>query len=156
LAKLHQYRLQLRWTGAGGGGTTGYAAYGRDYIVSAPGKADLAGSADAAFRGDAARWSPEELLLASLSACHQLWYLHLCAEAGVVVTAYEDSPVATMREQPDGAGQFESATLRPMVTIAPGSDGAGAAALHAAAAAKCFIARSVNFPVRHEPVVRPG
>ena len=151
MERVHRYEVHLRWTGAGDGGTTGYAAYGRDHVISAAGKPDLLGSSDPLFRGDAARWSPEELLVAALSACHQLWYLHLCAEAGVVVMAYGDAPIGVMREQADGAGQFEAVTLRPTVTLAAGSDTARAQALHEAAGAKCFIARSMAFPVRCEP-----
>jgi organic hydroperoxide reductase OsmC/OhrA len=116
--RTHEYRLHLRWTGAGDSGTASYAGYGRDHVLSAPGKPDLAGSSDPAFRGDRARWSPEELLIGALSACHQLWYLHLCAEAGVVVLAYEDDPVGMLHERPDGAGAFVGVTLHPAVTIA--------------------------------------
>ena len=47
----------------------------------------IAGSADPAFRGDRTRYNPEDLLVASLAACHMLWYLHLAADAGVVVVA---------------------------------------------------------------------
>ena len=83
-------RLRLRWTGDRGVGTASYTAYARDHEITAPGKPAIAGSSDPRFRGDATRWNPEELLLGAISACHQLWYLHLCAEAGVVVTAYVD------------------------------------------------------------------
>ena len=150
---LHHYRLHLRWTGAHGTGTTHYRAYGRDHVMSAPGKPDLLGSADPAFRGDPACWSPEDLLLAALSACHQLAYLHLCTQAGIIVLAYEDDAEATMRTGSHGAGQFESATLRPTVTITPGSDAARAQTLHDEAEQQCFIARSVNFRVHHTPIV---
>jgi organic hydroperoxide reductase OsmC/OhrA len=148
----HLYRLHLRWTGAGASGTTSYAGYGRDHVISASGKPDLDGSSDPAFRGDPARWSPEELLLASLSACHQLWYLHLCAKAGIVVLAYEDDPVGIMQEQPDGAGQFAGVTLHPVVTLARDIDCERAATLHEAAGRMCFIARSMRFNVRVAPV----
>jgi organic hydroperoxide reductase OsmC/OhrA len=153
-ARLHRYGVHLRWTGAGETGTTGYAAYSRDHVISAPGKPDLPGSSDPLFRGNPTRWSPEELLLSSLSACHQLWYLHLCAEAGVTVLAYEDQPEGLMREQADGAGQFDRVTLRPCVTICAASDAAHAQSLHAAAASMCFIRRSMAFPVLHEATLR--
>lgn len=149
--KRHSYTIQVEWTGNRGSGTSSYRAYARSHAIAAPGKASIAGSSDPAFLGDAAGWNPEELLVASLSACHQLWYLHLCAEAGIVVQAYRDEPVGTMQEQPDGAGEFESVTLRPHAVLAPGSDAAKARALHDTAARMCFIARSVAFPVSHEP-----
>ena len=104
-------------------------------------------------QGDRTRWSPEDLLVASLSACHKLWYLHLCAEAGVVVDAYVDEAIGVMEESADGSGQFVEVTLRPRVILAPGSDKAKAQSLHHQAHSKCFIARSVNFPVLCEPVI---
>ncbi|PRX44783.1 organic hydroperoxide reductase OsmC/OhrA [Prauserella shujinwangii] len=147
----HGYAVTVTWTGNTGTGTSGYAAFSRDHDVSAPGKPVLAGSSDPAFRGDPARWNPEELLVASLSECHMLWYLALCAQAGVVVTDYVDEAGGTMVEQPGGAGQFTEVVLRPRVTVAEEAMLAKAEELHGPAHEKCFIARSVNFPVRHEP-----
>ncbi len=156
MTRQHHYGVIVTWTGNSGGGTASPRAYSRAHAISAPGKPAIAGSSDPSFRGDPARWNPEELLLASLSACHKLWYLGLCAEAGIVVTAYEDHAEGSMAEQPDGAGQFTGVTLRPRVTLAAGTDVAAAAALHEAAHAKCFIARSVNFPVAHRPEIIVG
>jgi organic hydroperoxide reductase OsmC/OhrA len=149
--KHHTYAVQIEWTGNQGSGTSSYRAYSRDHCISAPGKTAILGSSDPAFRGDATRWNPEELLVASLSACHKLWYLHLCAEAGIVVQAYGDTPIGVMVEVPGGAGQFESVTLRPHAVLASGSDEAKARRLHDDAALMCFVARSVSFPVGHEP-----
>jgi organic hydroperoxide reductase OsmC/OhrA len=149
--KQHTCSIRLDWTGNRGSGTSSYGAYSRAHELTAPGKAAIAGSSDPAFRGDPARWNPEELLLAALAACHQLWYLHLCADAGIVVLDYNDSPSGLMIEQPDGAGQFESVTLRPHARLAPGCDEQLAHRLHDAAAEKCAIARSVAFKVDHEP-----
>lgn len=148
--RKHSYRLTLDWTGNLGSGTSGYRAYTRDHSLSAPGKPAIPGSSDPAFLGDASRWNPEELLVASLSACHQLWYLHLASEAGVVVTAYRDDPEGTMIEEADGGGRFERVLLRPTMTLASGSNEAVAMALHEKAHHLCFIARSVNFPVECE------
>lgn len=145
--KVHRYAVGLEWTGNRGEGTAAYRSYDRDHRLFAPGKPAILGSSDPAFRGDAARWNPEELLVASLSACHQLWYLHLCAAAGVVVIAYTDDATGEMVEAPDGSGAFHGVTLRPTVTIASGGDAEQAAALHQQAHAMCFIARSVRFPV---------
>ena len=153
MPRQHRYVVDLAWTGDLGSGTSAYRSYSRDHVLAAAGKAPIAGSSDPSFRGDAGRWNPEELLIASLSACHQLWYLHLCAEAGVVVTAYEDQAEGVMVEEAGGEGQFVSAVLRPRVTIARGADATLAERLHDAAHQKCFVARSVNFPVSHEPVI---
>ena len=148
--KTHRYSVTVRWTGNTGPGTSGYKNYERRHEISAgTRKPTIPGSSDPAFRGDAQRWNPEELLVASLSACHKLWYLHLCAEAGIVVLAYRDRAEGEMEEQADGSGSFQRVILLPHVTVAAGSDMAKARELHDAAHAKCFIARSVNFPVQH-------
>lgn len=149
----HRYRIGLKWTGDAGSGTSGYAAYRRDHVVTAAGKAPIAGSSDPHFRGDPQRWNPEELLVASLSACHQLWYLHLCADAGVVVMSYEDQAEGLMQEAGDGGGRFTQVVLRPSVQIRSGCDRELAASLHARAHSLCFIARSVAFPVTCEPKI---
>jgi organic hydroperoxide reductase OsmC/OhrA len=151
VAKRHTYSIRLDWVGNEGSGTSSYTAYSRAHELSGPGKQTIAGSSDPAFRGDPARWNPDELLVASLSACHQLWYLHLCTDAGVVIEAYSDNASGVVIAQPDDAGQFESVTLHPHAKLAPGSDAQIARRLHDAAAQKCFIARSVAFEVRHEP-----
>jgi organic hydroperoxide reductase OsmC/OhrA len=148
----HRYRLSVVWTGNRGPGTTGYRDFDRAHEIRARGKPTIAGSADPAFRGAQDRWNPEELLIASLSECHMLWYLHLAAAAGVVVTAYRDEPVGTMVM--DGTtGAFSEVVLHPQVILADPSMAERAQALHADAHAYCFIARSVNFPVRHQPVI---
>ncbi|MCY3830426.1 MAG: OsmC family protein, partial [Rhodospirillaceae bacterium] len=113
----HTYTATITWTGNRGEGTRSYRGYGREHDIACPGKPVLRGSADPAYRGDADRHNPEDLLVAALSACHMLWYLHLSASAGVVVTAYEDRAEGTMRTQADGAGEFTGVTLRPRVTI---------------------------------------
>lgn len=141
----------MTWTGDLGAGTRGYRDYARDHEISAEGKAAILGSSDPNFRGDASRWNPEELLVASLSACHQLWYLHLCSAAGVVVHRYVDAAEGEMAEDADGGGRFVRVILRPRVGLAPGADTERAKALHHEAHQKCFIANSVNFPVSVEP-----
>lgn len=152
--KLHTYAVTVTWTGNEGTGTSAYPAYSRAHTIEAEGKPVILGSSDPHFRGDPVRWNPEELFLASLSACHKLWYLGLCAGAGVTVLAYEDAASGEMVEEPGGAGQFTSVTLRPRVTISAVSNRASAEALHREAHAKCFIARSVNFTVVIEPIIR--
>jgi len=153
MTKTHTYQLSLEWTGNAGTGTSQYRGYQRDHVVRAPGKPELLGSSDAAFRGDRERWNPEELLVAALSACHQLVYLHQAALAGVVVTAYTDDAVGEMVEDDHDSGQFRSVLLRPTVTVTADSMVDAAQQLHATAHDKCFIANSVNFPVHHEAVV---
>ncbi len=147
------YRASIAWTGNQGTGTSGYKAYSRDYNIDAPGKPTLAGSSEVAFRGDKARYNPEDLLVASISSCHMLWYLHLAAEAGIVVETYVDEAEGTMVVESGGAGRFSGVALRPRITLAPDSDFKAALALHETAHEKCFIANSVNFPVSCEPVI---
>jgi organic hydroperoxide reductase OsmC/OhrA len=148
--KRHHYRTALAWNSEGGA-TTSYRAYSRDHTVHIDGKPDLAMSSDPAFRGSAARHNPEDLLVASLSSCHMLWYLHLCAVAGIMVTAYADEAEGAMIEDANG-GRFERVVLHPRVTISAG-DPAKAAELHHEAHRQCYVANSVNFPVLCEPVI---
>lgn len=152
IAGDHTYSVTVTWTGNTGPGTTGYRSYDRAHAIGAGGKPDIPGSADPAFRGDRGRWNPEEQLVGSLSACHMLWYLHLCSEAGIAVQAYQDVAEGVMQQRPDGSGQFVEVVLQPEITVPPGTDLERARALHGAANTMCFIANSVNFPIRHEPV----
>ncbi len=156
MGKTHTYRVEVEWTGNHGSGTSRYDAYGREHRIQASGKTDIAGSSDPAFRGDPTRWNPEDLLVASVSACHKLWYLHLCAVNGVNVVSYLDRAEGTMAEDADGSGRFTEVVLRPEIVVTPGSNLEKAETLHVVAHAKCFIANSVNFPVRCEPRVSVG
>ena len=150
--KEHHYEMQVTWTGAAAGGTRDYKTYSREYRADFPGKPSVTGSADAAFRGDPNLHNPEDMLVLALSACHMLSYLALAALEGLEVTGYEDSARGTMQQEGRG-GRFTEVVLRPRVTVAPGSDSARAEALHEEAHQTCFIANSVNFPVRHEAEV---
>ena len=152
--KQHRYEMALNWTGNQGSGTSDYRGYSRNHELSAPGKPVLAGSSDPAFRGDPSRYNPEEMLVGALSSCHMLWYLHLCAVNQVVVEEYRDDACGLMQEHADGAGEFTEVTLRPQVVVGAGSDVAVAARLHEQAHEMCYVARSVNFPVKHEAVIR--
>ena len=153
MSRIHTYTLTVRWTGDRGTGTSGYRAYGRTHEVTAPGLPALPGSADPAFRGEPDRWNPELLLVAALSQCHLLWFLHLCADAGMVVTGYTDEPSGLMAQDNDGGGRFTQVTLRPRVTVAAADMVERAVALHEPAHQRCFIANSVNFPVEVQPDV---
>ncbi|QQS01868.1 MAG: OsmC family protein [Austwickia sp.] len=180
----HTYDVVVTWTGNRGPGTTTYAGYGRDHEVTAAaglpgGPPVLLGSADPAFRGDPTRWNPEQLLVAALSQCHMLWYLHLAAASGVVVTAYEDRAHGVMVTDASGGGRFERVALRPVVTLAASNEGGDAAdareagdaprspdappspdvqaralLAHEEAHERCFVANSVNFPVVVDPQLR--
>ncbi len=149
----HRYELTTTWTGNRGSGTSGYRDYDRAVTIEIDGKPALFASSDKPFRGDPARWNPEDLLLAALSECHLLSYLHACVQAGVVVVAYEDAATGTMLEDGRGGGAFTEVVLRPRVTVADASMTDAATAAHAQANAWCFIANSVNFAVRHEATV---
>src|ERR1700716_3895488 len=118
MPKEHQYQVLTKWTGNLGPGTSQYTAYSRNHEISAPKKqAPIAGSSDPLFRGDRTRYNPEELLVGALSACHMLWVLHLCTEAGITVTEYVDIAEGVLTENADGSGQFTEVVLRPRVTI---------------------------------------
>jgi organic hydroperoxide reductase OsmC/OhrA len=153
MGRKHNYRVTVTWTGNRGQGTSNYRAYARDHLIETEGKPPILGSSDPHFHGDRTRWNPEELLLAALSACHKMSYLHFCAVFGVVVMDYVDHAEGTMEEDGKDGGRFTEVVLKPRITITAESEMAMAERLHHTAHEKCFIATSVNFPVRCEPVI---
>lgn len=155
--RSHHYRITNRWTGNLGEGTTTYRTYSRNHEISGAGKCvPIPASSDPLFRGDSARYNPEELLLGALSACHMLWVLHLCADAGIVVTDYSDDAEGEMTELEDGSGHFTKAVLHPRMTIRDAARMADAVGVHERAHYFCAMAQSVNFPVECVPEIRAG
>lgn len=153
MTKQHDYTSRVSWTGNRGAGTRTYKGYDRTWDICVPGKPVVHCSNDPLLGGDSTLMNPEDLLLSALSACHMLWYLHLASSAGVVVHAYEDSPIGIGEVAADGSGAFKEATLRPIVTISQDSDPVRAREIHGDIHKYCFIARSVNFPVHHAPEI---
>ena len=153
MTKLHRYRASVSWQGNLGKGTADYRGYSRNHDIVVEGKPVIPASSDVSFRGERSRYTPEDLLLASLSGCHMLWYLHLCSVNGVIIVEYSDDAEGDMVENKDGSGQFSQVTLYPRVVVSESSMLEKAGALHAEANKLCFIARSVNFPVLHRPEV---
>ncbi len=151
MSKNHTYHVSIKWTGNRGEGTAKYDAYDRSYTISATNKIDILGSADAPFLGDITKYNPEDLLLASLSSCHMLWYFHLCADAGVIVVDYTDKPTGILTQNETGSGAFSEVTLNPIVKVKENSMIEKAIELHEKAHKCCFIANSVNFPVSNNP-----
>lgn len=155
MKKEHHYSLNIQWMGNTGLGTANYSAYERRFTCRAADKPDILGSSDPAFRGDKRCWNPEELFVSSLASCHMLWYLHLCADAQIIIQAYEDFPTGKMVESSNGSGSFVEVVLRPVVKLADQSQTERAMELHPMAHKKCFIANSVNFSILIEPSVMP-
>ena len=150
----HHYRAELTWDGSRGAGTSTYDGYGREYRVTIEGKPELRGSADPAFRGDAATHNPEDHFLAAISGCHMLSYLALCAKYGIRVEAYRDVASGIMQEDGKGGGRFTEVVLHPSVTIADAQHAERAMTLHERGHDLCFIASSCSVPIRHEATVR--
>lgn len=150
MAKAHQYKTSLVWTGNKGSGTMDYRSYDRSYVISVNNKPAILGSSDSEFMGDKNKYNPEDLLVSSLSSCHMLWYLHLCSQNGIIVLDYKDNAVGKMMENEDGSGYFTEVVLNPVVTITDESQTEKANSLHEKANKMCFIANSCNFPVKHQ------
>ncbi len=146
----HHYKLTVKWTGNKGMGTSSYKDFERSHSIFVDNKVEIVGSSDPAFRGDKTKHNPEDLLLASVSSCHMLWYLHLCAVAGIIVTDYTDNATGIMTETSNGGGRFTEITLYPTVTVTENSMTEKAIELHKKANELCFIANSLNFPVYHK------
>ncbi|MHA4809783.1 OsmC family protein [Flavitalea flava] len=151
--KEHHYNATITWTGNLGEGTKNYRAYKRHHTTSITGKPDILGSSQPSYQGDADRHNPEDLLLASISTCHMLWYLHLCSVAGITITGYVDRPEGTMLEKDDGSGHFTEVILHPEIIITDPAKIEKAKSLHHDAGKMCFIANSCNFPIKHVPVI---
>lgn len=154
MKKQHDYKLTVKWTGNKGTGTRTYTGYERSHSISIEGKPDILGSSDPVFRGDKTKYNPEEFLVAALSSCHMLAYLHLCSDAGIVVVDYTDDAKGTMIETENGSGHFTEVTLNPVVIIDDSSMIDRANTLHEEANKVCFIANSCNFPVHHKPICK--
>lgn len=151
MATQHHYKVAISWRDDNG--TNGYAGYSRDHNINVTGKPAIEASSDPAFRGNPAKYNPEELFLASISNCHMLWYLHLCAVNGVIVLHYEDHAEGIMEEQANGSGRFTGVTLYPVVTVSSKEMLDKAKELHTEASKFCFIANSLNFAVAHQPEI---
>jgi len=152
--KKHQYQTNLIWTGNLGVGTANYAAYSRDYRLEVLNKAAILGSSDSAFKGDENKHNPEDLLVASISSCHMLWFLHLASSKGIIVTDYSDTATGTMIENENGSGYFDSVILYPVVTITDPTRIDETNELHQLANKYCFISNSLNFKVKHDPICK--
>ena len=153
MANSHQFLVKVDWTGNQGSGTSSYRSYSRDHLIHIAGKPSLPGSSDPAFRGDPSRYNPEDMLIAALSACHMLSYLHLCAVNNVVVMSYSDEAEGVLTLDANGGGRITSVTLKPRVTITAESSKEVALSLHLDAQKLCFIANSVSCPVHHKPEI---
>ncbi len=149
-----EYTARITWTGNRGEGTSGYAAYGRDHVISIDGKVAIEGSAEAAFCGDAEKHNPEDLFLSALGSCHMLFFLSLAARSGIRITAYEDQVRGRIAISPEGGGAFDEITLSPVVTVTEAGMIDEARELHASAHKRCFIANSCSVPVHVVPLVR--
>lgn len=156
MSTLHNYNLAINWTGNQGTGTSNYKEFDRSYTIQIENKADILGSSDPEFRGDNTKHNPEELLLASVSSCHMLWYLHFCSEAKIIVTHYIDNATAILEETENGNGKFTSISLNPTITITEKSMVEQATELHKKANEFCFVANSLNLKVDHRPVINVG
>lgn len=156
MSKDHHYKVSVKWTGNLGTGTSNYKGYSRNHLIQVEGKPPIESSSDPAFRGDPNRYNPEEMMVAALSSCHMLWYLHFCSEAGIIVTSYIDYAEGTMVEDQSGSGRFTEVILKPSISLANMQMMDQANALHAKANQFCFIANSCNFPVKHLAIYSIG
>lgn len=148
--KNHKYEIKVEWTGNEGKGTLNYKSYNRNHTILGNDKYnEILASSDPSFLGDKSRYNPEDLFLSSLSACHMLWYLHLCSVHKIIVTNYIDNAIGIMEETKNGSGKFKEVILNPSVTIKNKGLIDKANQLHSEANKMCFIANSCNFKIQH-------
>lgn len=147
----HIYTLNLQWLGEKGLSTI---KNDRKYLVEIAGKPSFIGSADKVFHGDPQYYNPEDLLLASLSACHMMSYFYVCRKAGIEILSYNDHPEGALVLDSSGSGRFTQVILKPIIAIANVQQIDLAIFLHKEAGKLCFIANSVNFEIVYNPIVR--
>jgi organic hydroperoxide reductase OsmC/OhrA len=152
--KQHHYTTQITWTGNNGTGTSGYTEYERSHSIQTEGKVVIEASSDAPFRGDVSKYNPEDMFLASIASCHMLWYLHLCADNGIIVKTYVDNPTGILQTFTNGSGNFTEIILHPVVEVTDASMIEVALRLHHSAHENCFLSNSVNFEIFIEPKVK--
>ncbi|MDW5291019.1 OsmC family protein [Formosa sp. PL04] len=108
-------------------------------------------SAAKAFKGDASKYNPEELLMAALSSCHFMSYIYVCEQAGIFILKYSDNVEGFLKLNDDGSGAFTKIILKPKVTIKTVELKELAEALHTKAGRLCFIANSCAFEIEYKP-----
>ncbi len=132
--------------------------YSRRHVIRFDGGAEVAGSSSPhvvrAPYSDAAAVDPEEAFVASLSACHMLWFLSIAAGRAFCVDRYVDDAQGVMGRNAGGRMAMTTVTLRPRVVFsgAPTPTREDIVAMHEEAHRECFIANSVTTDVRCEPV----
>ena len=152
--KEHKYKSKIEWTGNKGSGTDNYRNYERSHNIIIENKPTIRGTSDPAFRGEIDKHNPEDFLLSSLSSCHMLWYLHFCSVNNIIVEQYTDFAEGIMVEESNGRGYFKEVLLNPIVTVKSKDMVEKAIELHKKANEYCFIANSVNFPIKHNPIIK--
>jgi organic hydroperoxide reductase OsmC/OhrA len=150
----HHYKLTAVWHGNKGEGTKNVRAYDRSHTVSIAGKPDQFLTTDNAAVGDKTKLNPEDLLVTAVASCHMLSYLYVCALEGVVITSYRDNATGIMIENETSAGSFKEVTLNPECEVAKESMIERAIELHHKAHEMCYIANSVNFEVKCNPLCK--
>lgn len=152
MTKEHHYNLTTKWHGNKGTGTSTVRSYDRSHTVTIANKPELNLTTDNPAVGDKTKLNPEDLLVAAVSSCHMLSYLYVCAMEGVIVVDYVDHAEGIMIENEEGGGKFKEVTLNPEVIVADQSMVDKANELHHKAHEICYIANSLNFEVKCNPV----
>ena len=151
--KEQVFKASLAWQPMGK--KFSYKEYSRFYLVRSEGKADFMATAAPEYFGSKYHYNPEDMLVVALSACHMLTYLAFAANSKIEVLSYEDDASGTLAEE-GKVVKFKEVILRPKIKITAASDKNKAAELHDKAHHGCFIANSVNFAVKVEPVFEVG
>jgi organic hydroperoxide reductase OsmC/OhrA len=147
---MNEHHAAIRWRRTSADYT--YDTYNRAHeIAFKDGAVVLAASSAPDFKGDDALVNPEEAFVASLSSCHMLTFLAICARKRLTVETYDDDAVGFLDRGPSGKLWMGRAVLRPCVRFAGPVDEATLAELHHKSHENCFIANSVTTDVTIEP-----
>jgi len=150
----HHYEVNVKWEGNNAEGTKNIRTYTRNHIAKIGNKPELHLTTDNKAVGDANKLNPEDLLVTAIASCHMLSYLYVCSLDGIVVLDYTDKANGLMTEKEKGGGSFDVVELNPVVIVADESMIEKAIELHHKAHEICYIANSVNFEVRCNPVCK--
>lgn len=150
----HHYNITTEWTGKTAEGTKNVKKYNRTHTITNQGKPELILTTDNPHVGDKTKLNPEDLLVSSISSCHMLSYLYVCALEGIVITSYIDNANGIMTENVTGGGSFKEVTLNPVFSVADENMVEKAIELHHKAHEICYIANSVNFEIKCNPICK--
>jgi organic hydroperoxide reductase OsmC/OhrA len=141
-SKSYDFPLALRWLAH------------RRTMLTVPGKEELEVATPPEFKGGVEGvWSPEDLLVGSVTSCFAVTLLAVADRRHVPIRGLDIRASGHVEQRRDGRFGFTEIVLHVMLDTERGCDADARAAVEAAEAG-CLVAVSLDFPVRIELEVR--